>query len=195
MVPFILILGLVLGCDSKERPTETEEKVSHTTNTTQVTKPLPPPTPKKVEQNITLTDLHEKEHSIHIAKQRLILKDINQPYILLHFFNPKSPATLSYLTQLQQENRQNLFIASILLENNLNQEAFDAFQKEHNATHFTSYSYNNALVYTKLLNTFTALENSALPLSILFKQGTYYRHYEGEVPIEMIQHDLNYIKH
>jgi hypothetical protein len=176
------------ACDSKE---------SHQTSTIEASQELVVPTNETAtnttiaEKTIHLSSLTDQQQPLSIANKRLILHNVNQSYILIHFFTPKSSKTLTYLTDLQKRHKEKIFIASVLLENDLDQEAFNAFKKSHSASHFISYSYNNALVYNLLLNTFKVTESTTLPLTILFKNGEYLMHYEGEVPIEMIQYDLN----
>jgi len=52
------------------------------------------------------------------------------------------------------------------------------------------YKKENDTFAVELLKELNIAERFQLPLTILYKNDKYYTHYEGAVPIEMIEHDL-----
>jgi hypothetical protein len=66
----------------------------------------------------------------------------------------------------------------------------EAFLKKQTINYFISNSQENDTFAVELLKGLNIEENFQLPLTILYKNGKYYAHYEGAVPIEMIEYDI-----
>jgi thiol-disulfide isomerase/thioredoxin len=145
-------------------------------------------------KSFKLNDIDNKNHTIYFDKKNILIEDISQDFVLLNFFAtwcPPCQGQIPYLADLQETYKDDLFVAGILV-NDANQEyhTLEAFLKKYTINYFISNAKENDTFAVELLKGLNIAENFQLPLIILYKKGKYYAHYEGAVPIEMIEHDL-----
>jgi len=209
----LLILLVLSGCgdEKKQQNAPVEPLVTQKPNPIQnkpIQKQTPPQTheaaPKEAKK--PTMDRYEKEiFSIHdfsqdnskakkfvVYKEGIDFKNIPQKIVVLNFFSKNCQPCLGqfpYLSDLQNKYRDDLFLMGILLDSKMDQKELQAFATEKHALFFLADSEQNSrLVDTvaKQLN----IKNLVLPLTVIYKEGNYYIHYEGAAPIEMIESDI-----
>ena len=143
-----------------------------------------------------LADHRGGVHEVAVEKDQLLFKDISQPVVILHFFSPWSlpcRGEAPYLTQLQKKYKDKLFIIGILLHPNEHLQELESFIKRYDATYFIATGSENEPFTRNILSTLHIPEILPIPLTVIYQGGHYYRHYEGAVPIEMIEHNIKTI--
>ena len=86
--------------------------------------------------------------------------------------------------------KKNLFVTGILVNDTIEETALKAFTLKYHANYFISNSKQNDAFASKVVKELQLPENFSIPLTVIYKDGNYYTHYEGAVPVEMIEHDL-----
>jgi hypothetical protein len=60
--------------------------------------------------------------------------------------------------------------------------------------YFISNGVNNDAYANLLANTLHLPNNFSIPLTVMYVKGEYFTHYEGSVPVEMIEYDIQEAK-
>jgi len=192
---FITILICFTGCEDKECDSPEENTTAIITKTCDIVDANKSTVKiNKDEKNFKLNDINNKNHTIYFDKKNILIEDVSQNFVLLNFFAtwcPPCQGQIPYLADLKEKYKNDLFIAGILV-NDAGQEyhALEAFFKKYTVNYFISNAKENDTFAVELLKGLNIAENFQLPLTILYKNGKYYAHYEGAVPVEMIEHDL-----
>ena len=195
---FITVLLYFTGCEDKKSdvPDVLIEK------TTEIIKKKITPketyiSPLQTDSNatkFTLNDIDNKNHTFYFNKKDIFIEDVSQKFVLLNFFAtwcPPCQGQIPYLADLQKKYENDLFLAGILVnDSNKEYHELEAFSAKYTINYFISNAKENDTFAIALLKGLNIAENFQLPLTILYKNGTYYAHYEGAVPIEMIEHDI-----
>ncbi len=151
-----------------------------------ITAPIP-------EDAIILNDIQQNRYIVTIDNQKVIFHDIDQSIVIINFFSTwSSPSRgqIPYLTDLQKKYKKDLFIAGILINDVLYDQTLKEFISKHHANYFISNSKQNDAFASKIAKELQLPENFSTPLTVIYKDGNYYTHYEGAVPVEMIDHDI-----
>ncbi len=191
-----ILLFFIVGCEDKKSQ-KTEETYTNTTREIKIQEvqktPEIPEILKESLDTLILSGIEEKSHTITISDKSISSNDILQPIILINLFSTWcSPCLgeISYLSDLQEKYKNNLFIIGILVNDEQNINNLQEFINKYNINYFISNSKQNDTISTKLAKALQLPKNFSLPLTIIYKDGNYYTHYEGGVPIEMITHDI-----
>ena len=189
---FLAFTLLYTGCNKKQKQNTssqyTEENRTHTKNTHTLY-------PSKGE-GFVLDDQKGEVHQIYIENNQLLFKDISQPVLLLHFFSPWSrpcQGEAPYLAQLQKKYADEVFVIGILVHPDKHLETLDNFIRKYDADYFITTGKENDRFIRQILSKLHLSNTIPIPLTIIYHGGHYYRHYEGAVPIEMIEHDIKTI--
>ncbi|MEA1879414.1 MAG: hypothetical protein U9N11_02040 [Campylobacterota bacterium] len=144
---------------------------------------------------ITLTLIGDQNLSekVTISNKKLTFHNLQQSVVLINLFNTSSTSSISQtvaLDKLKKKNKEELFIASLLTDENLTQQEIYTFKKNEKISHhFLTQAQNKA--FTKLLpSSLHFSKQRTLPITVIYKNGNYYSHFEGATPIEMIQYDI-----
>ncbi len=191
----ILILILLSGCEnektqipiipventtevftSKDKKTQSEKiqiKKIEKEKIAQVQVPHEEVTNKELEEPRTYT-LKEKDktYKITLLNKTITFQSINSPVVMINLFTPQSTVSTAHINSLQtlvKKHPASLFVLNLVK---------DAQNEELN-------NFSNTL--HSILN---IKESSSLGLSIIYKHGKYYSHFEGDTPIEMITHNI-----
>ena len=194
---FITVLICFTGCEDKkcdlppseDNTTDTINKTCDTVDTNRSTLKT-----NIYAKKFKLNDIENKDHTFYFDKKNILIDGISQNFVLLNFFAtwcPPCTGQVPYIADLEEKYKKDLFVAGILV-NDANKEYYEleAFSIKHHINYFISNSKENDIFAVALLNDLSIAENFQLPLTILYKNGKYYAHYEGAVPIEMIEHDI-----
>lgn len=133
----------------------------------------------------TLSDANNVTHRVTLQEDKLSLSDTDASVILMMLFPPSAkpfPAEMTSLAKLQKKFRKKLFIASVSSEK-INNTA--------SKTHcYISANKDNKALISRLFAQLNVEENTSEPLSIIYKDGAYFSHFEGAAPIEMLTYDV-----
>jgi len=193
---FITILICFTGCEDKKCDIPSEDNSTDTINKTCDIVDINKSTLKinKDAKTFKLHDIDNKDHTFHFDKKNILIDGVSQNFVLLNFFATWCPPCIGqvpYISDLEKKYKKDLFVAGVLV-NDANKEyhEIEAFSAKHTINYFISNAKENDTFAIALLKGLNIAENFQLPLTILYKNGKYYAHYEGAVPIEMIEHDI-----
>jgi len=144
-----------------------------------------------------LSDMQDQNHTFRIENKHITLSDIDQKLILVHFFAtwcPPCQGEAPYLADLQNKYGKDLFILGLLVNDSPSKEELEVFRERYGVNYFISNTKENDAVSKLAIEKLQLPADHPLPLTILFKDGHYYSHYEGAVPVEMLEHDIKNAK-
>lgn len=151
------------------------------------------PASQTATDTFTLRDIQQTTHTLSIKNQKIIFQDIDQSIVLINFFSTwssPSRAEIPYLSDLQKKHNKDLFVAGVLINDVIYDDTLKEFISKHHANYFISNSKQNDAFAAKVAKELQLPENFSIPLTVIYKDGNYYTHYEGAVPVEMIDHDI-----
>ena len=140
-----------------------------------------------------LRDIQQNTHTLTIKDQKIVFHNIDQSIVLINFFSTwSSPlgGEAPYLSDLQEKYKKELFVAGILINDVLYDQTLKEFISKYHANYFISNSKQNDALAAKVAKELQLPSNFSTPLTVIYKGGDYYTHYEGAVPVEMINHDI-----
>ena len=117
--------------------------------------------------------LKNKQHTYHITllNHKLTFRGTQKPIVFINLFKADCSACLSQISafkKLERKYKKELFVLN--LSDDMQNKELIRF----------AHALQNSLEIT--INT--------SPLSVIYKNGNYYNHFEGLAPIEMISHDI-----
>ena len=145
----------------------------------------------------TLSNQAGKKYTATIHNQEMKLSEVTQSIVIIHIFATWCTpciAEITYLNDLQSKYNNELFIASILAYDTIEPKHVNDFTHKHKINYYLSDGVQNDAFATLLAATLTLPQNFSIPLSIMYVNGQYFTHYEGLVPIEMIEYDIKQAK-
>lgn len=140
-----------------------------------------------------VSDIADNKHVIQIENKSIEISGVSQKIILLNFFSTwcaPCKGQLPYLGDLQKKYEGELFIAGLLLNDNPDNAQLSTFLSKYKVNYFISNAVQNDALAALAIEKLQLDKDFSLPLTILFKEGHYYSHYEGAVPVEMLEHDI-----
>ena len=186
----ILFLTAILLCSTGCEDKKTDTPVKKT-----VTEEAP-----KIEKaeymkkyTFALNDLNDSNYSITIINKHIEISHVDQKLILLNFFAtwcPPCKSEIPYLADLKKKYDGTLFIAGILVNDTPDKKTLKTFMEEYGVNYFISNAKDNDALGKLAAKRLQLDEDYPIPLTILFKNGNYYSHYEGAIPVEMLEHDI-----
>jgi len=194
-----VILLFAAGCsDKKEKRSSTDKNISACApskeincsekNESQINKIT-----TMLEGSSILKSIKDETHGVMVNKNRFIINDVKQPIVLVNFFStwcPPCRGQIPYFEELQKKYRKELFVTGILVNDDINASDLEAFYSKYHVDYFISNDIENKYVTAKVIEALKLDANFTLPLTVLYKDGDYFTHYEGPVPVEMIDHDI-----
>jgi len=187
--PLLLVAFLLCftGCEEKTHTSDNNSSsLSSENNQSTLAK-------KSEHFSFHLSDINDVNHTVGIENKNITISGVKEKLIILNFFStwcPPCQGQIPYLEDLQKKYKGTLFIAGILVNDPSNKEKLQHFFSQY-AVHYFVASHGENAAFIKLASKKLELgENFPLPLTILFKNGHYYSHYEGAVPVEILEHDI-----
>lgn len=182
----LILLLLLLGCEDKksDKPPIKKEITTEVFNSN-----MPP-----LNDLFHLRDLNNEPYTVTISDKKLTFKENTKAITLLSFFATwclPCRHEIPYLNDLQESYKDDLFIASILIHDPITDNHLQTFIEKYQIkyTLFNTIHNNNfAKLIAKTLHLPTVY---SIPLTVMYVEGNYFTHYEGNVPIEMIQYDID----
>ncbi len=145
-----------------------------------------------------LTDTLGEEHHITVDGSDMLFQDISHPVVILYFFTPWSLPSQSetpYLSELQKKYHDNIFIMGILLNPQKYATEIGKFIQTYHADFYIADGKENNRFARTVLSSMHISDTVPVPLIVLYHGGHYDRHYEGAIPIEMLEHDIKTLLH
>jgi len=202
----MVLMLLLTGCDDKkekhtlppreipqEPPAAPSPQVPPSQNLTKEVPAEENRTVPSLKPFFTLGSQDGTTHTVSIEENRLVFQDISQPIVILHFFATWSlpcQGEAPYLSDLQKKFPQKVFVAGILLHPDDHLQELETFIRENHADYFISSGSENDRFTQKIIDRLHMPEILPVPLTVIYNKGRYARHYEGAVPIEMVEHDI-----
>ncbi len=180
----------------KENTTEMiakKEKMVQESVLSQV-KPSVPETPSKV---FTLINTKVKSHKVAISDKKVMFQNTTQPIVMVNLFATWCPpciGAIPYLNDLQKKYTEELFVVGILTHDTITQDALGTFMAKNQINYFISNGTDNDAFAASLATTLHLPKNFPIPLTVMYVGGEYFTHYEGAVPVEMIEYDIEQAK-
>jgi thiol-disulfide isomerase/thioredoxin len=206
----ILFIGFT-GCEEKT-PEETSMAVKNTTEvvTQEGQKKVRVNTPVQERffrqgippleagaDTFTLNDTKGTSYKVTISNEKVIFHDNAKPIVLINLFAtwcPPCVGQLAYLNDLQKKHDKDLFITGVLTHDSIDETLLKTFLAKNQLNYFISNSPHNDAFATLLASTVNLSENFPIPMTALYVEGKYFTHYEGVVPVEMIEYDIQQAK-
>ena len=151
-------------------------------------------TPPSKEYTFTFEDLQAQTSTLKMKDDIYSFSNIQQPIVMLTLFAtwcPPCRGQIPHLSNLQNKFRKQLFIIGALVHDDIKDNAFQKFINAEKALFFISKNQKENLRFAHMIVPRLRLTNEfPMPLMILFFKGKYFTHYEGSMPEEMIQSDI-----
>jgi len=144
-----------------------------------------------------LTDLTQEHKHITLPEEnRFASGDITKPVTLFFFFSPWSlpcQGEVPYLSDLQKRYDDKLLVVGILLNPQKYTDDLGSFIQTYHANFFIASGRENNRFTQALTKPLNLPDIMPVPLIVIYHNGLYWRHYEGAVPVEMLEHDIKTI--
>lgn len=197
-----IILFLITGCEDKKDQNSTME-LENTTTIVQSDKNQSLENedgpfnginfiPHAEPYSFLLNDRHNMSYKGVIKDKTILLEGVNAPIIVVHFFAtwcPPCAGEAPYLSDLQKKYAQEVLVAGVTVNDTPN-ETLEQFIEQNDADYYISIADENDRFAAKMAEVLNLEGNSSLPLTVIYYQGEYLVHYEGAVPIEILDHDI-----
>jgi len=145
----------------------------------------------------TLVDTKGIAYKITLSNEKVIFHENTKPIVLINLFAtwcPPCVGQLPYLNDLQKKHEKELFVAGVLTHDSRDETVLKSFLAKNQISYFVSNSPHNDAFASLLASTLQLPENFDIPLTAIYVNGEYFTHYEGVVPVEMIEYDLEQVK-
>jgi thiol-disulfide isomerase/thioredoxin len=197
-LPFLLLL---LGCadekQEKKQQIPTEKKTEITTPTTKsVTTSSKPVTKKSIpkEYHFKFKNLKSQASILDIKNDIYNFKNIKQPIVIVNAMStwcPPCRGQLPHLSKLQQKFKENVFVMAILVHDDIPKEKLEKLLIAEKTLFYLSVTQEENLKFINMLAPKLGLSSEfPMPLTVVFVRGKYFTHYEGMIPEEMIESDI-----
>jgi len=154
-------------------------------------------TPKKETVHLTdtfiLSNLKKETFTVTISNKKLTLKESTKAITLVSFFATWCPPCLyqiPYLNDLQKKYSKDLLLTGILIHDTSTKKEIKSFIAKNEINYYLSYTNQNNDFASLVAKTLHLSKNFDIPLTVMYIEGKYFTHYEGIVPIEMIEYDI-----
>ena len=197
---FLILTVLFTACNEESTiskkestATETETIVSSDKNHSQMTKSILKKLPPQ-EYTFKFSNLQQQASTLKMKHDIYSFSNIKQPIIMVTLFStwcPPCRGQIPHLSNLQKKFKESLFILGALVHDDIKEEALKKFIIAEKALFFISVNQENNLAFANMITPKLRLKKDfPMPLMILFFRGKYFTHYEGSMPEEMIESDI-----
>lgn len=149
--------------------------------------------PISLSDTFKLNDMKNTHYTVTVSNQKVTFKESTKAIIVLTFFASWCPpciAEIPYMNDLYMKNKKDILLSGILIHDTIKKEALKSFISKHEIKYFISNSTHNNDFASLVAKTLHLSNNFSIPLTVIYVEGKYSTHYEGSVPIEMIEYDI-----
>lgn len=155
--------------------------------------------PKLIEDTNTfmLLNAKSKSHKVTISNEKVLFHHNKKPIVMVNIFAtwcPPCVGQLSSFNNLKKKYNDDLLLIGVLSHDRPDMQTLKSFIAKHGINYFVSSSPHNNAFSARIANTLLLTENFSIPLTIIYVKGKYFTHYEGTVPVEMIEYDIQQAK-
>jgi len=140
-----------------------------------------------------LQGLENGIYTADASHNKCVIKESHKAITVISFFTTWCPpciTQLSYLDDLQKRYTRDMLLASVLIHDSIKKPALKALLLQEQIFCFTSYHDNNNIFANQIAKSLKLPKNFSIPLTVIYVKGEYFTHYEGIIPIEMIEYDI-----
>jgi len=140
-----------------------------------------------------LNDIKDTNYTVTVSNQKVTFKESTKAITLITFFAswcPPCVGGIPYMNDLYLKNKKDLLLAGVLIHDIINTSELKSFISKHEIKYFISNSTHNNDFASLIAKTLHLSNNFSIPLTVMYVEGKYFTHYEGSVPIEMIEYDI-----
>ena len=152
---------------------------------------------KKETNKYTFVNTKNESLQVTLSDQKITLLQKEKPIIMVNLFATWCPpciGQIAYLNDLQKKHQKELFITGILTHDKIDKPSLETFMAKQQINYFISHTMDNDAFANLLANELQLDENFSIPLTVMYVDGEYFTHYEGTVPVEMIEYDIQQAK-
>jgi len=195
---FLILTVLFTACNDESTtkkenlttiPKEIISEINNSKKRTTVVKKIPP-----IEYTFKFEDLQKQTSIIKMKNDIYSFSNIKQPIVMVTLFStwcPPCRGQIPHLTNLQKKFKENLFILGALVYDDIEEKTLKKFIISEKALFFISINQEENLKFANMITPKLRLKKDfPMPLMILFFNGKYFTHYEGSMPEEMIESDI-----
>ena len=146
------------------------------------------------EYSFEFKNLHDKISTITMKNDIYTFSNVEQPIVMVSLFAtwcPPCRGQIPHLANLQKKFKKHFFIIGALVHDDIQKNEFIKFMIAEKALFFISTNKKENLRFAEMITPKLGLKKDfPMPLMILFYKGKYFTHYEGSMPEEMIQSDI-----
>ncbi len=156
-----------------------------------------PTTELSTPEIFTLVNTKVESHNVTVSGQKVIFQNMAQPIVIINLFTTWCPPCIGeipYLNDLQKKYQKELFVVGILTHDSIVQTDLETFIAKNQINYFISNGTHNDAFANLLATTLDLPKNFPIPLTVTYVEGKYFTHYEGSVPVEMIEYDIQQAK-
>ena len=153
--------------------------------------------PEKKPETFTLTNTKTESHNVTVFGKKVVFQNTVQPIVIVNLFATWCPpciGTIPYLNDLQKKHQKELFVIGILTHDTIVPSELETFMAKNQVNYFIANGTYNDMFANLLASTLHLPKNFSIPLTVMYVEGKYFTHYEGSVPVEMIEYDIQQAK-
>ena len=147
--------------------------------------------------SFTLINTKVQSHKVTVSDQKVMFQDVAQPIVMVNLFATWCPPCIGeipYLNDLQKKYEKELLVVGVLTHDSIVQDELETFMAKNQINYFISNGTDNDAFANLLATTLHLPKNFSIPLTVIYVEGKYFTHYEGSVPVEMIEYDIQQAK-
>jgi len=140
-----------------------------------------------------LKDMKNTTYNVTVSNQKVTFTQNQKAIILVTFFATWCPpclADIPYMNDLDRKYKKDLLLAGILSYDTITKPNLQSFLAKHDVRYFVSSSIHNNDFAALVAKTLRLPKDFSIPLTVMYVGGNYFTHYEGCVPVEMIDYDI-----
>jgi len=190
LLPFLLLLT---ACQDEKPERETKTSKHNLEVTTKKQEPIV----KKIipqEYHYKFKNLKGDVSILDVKNDIYNFKNIKQPIVIINAMStwcPPCRGQLPHLSKLQQKFKKNVFVMATLVHDDIPNEKLKKLLITEKILFYLSVTQEENLKFINMLAPKLGLSTDIpMPLTIVFVQGKYFTHYEGMIPEEMIESDI-----
>jgi len=205
-----LILFLILGCENKNTSTDTipmentTEVLQQNTHGSSDTdrfkiqsnthiKHTDTPSSIHLSDTFTLSDIKGTSYTATVSNRKMTFKETKKAIVLVTFFSTwciPCVHDIPYMNDLHKKYNKNILLVGVLVHDSIAEEQLHSFLAKHLVSYFVSTSKENNDFASLVAKTLRLPKDFSIPLTVMYVEGEYFTHYEGCVPVEMIDYDI-----